>query len=852
MGSRKLLATAVLLVPAGAAAIEEIVVTTRYRVENLQEVPIAITALTEDTLQKSGVRSLQDIAKLTPSISINEAFSQNDQRITIRGLTNTRGRANVAFLIDGIDVTSETTGTNAGSPLLVNQRLLNDIQRVEIVRGPQSALFGRAAFAGAISYVTAEPGDAFEGRVSSELAQHGSYEIAGMVSGPLGDDLGLRVNGVYWSEDGEFINSASGANVGGGDGRAVSGTLVVRPTDSLKLKARLTWSDDHYDIRPVAIISDRDLVALPVPAGLADILGIAQPADPLVVRGFDDTKGLDIYASEDPLTGGEYPGSDLEVLRGTLLADWDIGSFRLTSHTGFTDADMNQRYDLDRQADGRPDVILGQNDVDTIDTTDQLSQELRIATEWDGPLQLTVGGLYWKEERESLNRNLIVVCSTVEGNSEAGQGCLNSGYSSWQQIYADITALDPTDRVPTRGDTDHWSVYGLVEWKPTDRLTITLEDRYVNEDFSAELFIGSGIPGDGSSVSTCSNFFPDAGPNMTLPVDTNPGSPGFNFGCYVGPSQSGTVNTTYHTPKATVDWQMTDDVLLYASVGKGEKPGGISLLSIAAPLPQPFDSFLFEPEILWAYEAGTKTTWNGGLGQLRANAAAFYQDYTDKQVGRVIFPVGGGFPIAVVDNAAAAHVFGVELETVWIAPIDGLSVTLGYTWLDTAYDDYQTETRNIKEIAIQGNCDEVRTPPNAAGNYCVIDYSGHSIELAPEHAFAAQLAWRRPLTDAAEYLAEMDVRYQGEVYTSVNNFTTLEDYWSMDWRIGLEGERWRLIAFLDNVLDDDTVRTVGNNPDFAGGAVGGGLPISPQFSPTVTMTQPRTFGLRLGYEFGQR
>jgi len=164
------------------AATEEIVVTTRYREENLQEVPIAITAVTEDVIQNAGIRSVQDLARLTPSISVNESFSQNDVRVTIRGLTNTRGRSNVAYLVDGVDVTSETTGTNAGSPLLVNQRLLNDIERVEIVRGPQSALFGRAAFAGAISYVTKEPGDELEGRVGLDMAEYGKYEVNGAVS----------------------------------------------------------------------------------------------------------------------------------------------------------------------------------------------------------------------------------------------------------------------------------------------------------------------------------------------------------------------------------------------------------------------------------------------------------------------------------------------------------------------------------------------------------------------------------------------------------------------------------------------------------------------------------------------
>ena len=138
-------------------AIEEIVVTTRKREENLQEVPISIGVFNADQIMRLGIRDLQDVTKLSPSLQFDKSYSQNSVRVTIRGLSNTRGRSNVAFLVDGIDVSSETTGTNAGSPMLINQRLLTDVERIEVVRGPQSALYGRAAFAGAIKYVSKKP-----------------------------------------------------------------------------------------------------------------------------------------------------------------------------------------------------------------------------------------------------------------------------------------------------------------------------------------------------------------------------------------------------------------------------------------------------------------------------------------------------------------------------------------------------------------------------------------------------------------------------------------------------------------------------------------------------------------------
>ena len=141
----------VVLVPTdGWAQIEEITVTTRRREENLQEVPIAVTSIDSATIQRQNIRNVFDLAKLDPSLQIDASFTPADTRITIRGLVNTRGRSQVAILVDGVDTTTENA-IAAGSGMLANTRLLNDVERIEIVKGPQSALYGRAAFAGAIS-----------------------------------------------------------------------------------------------------------------------------------------------------------------------------------------------------------------------------------------------------------------------------------------------------------------------------------------------------------------------------------------------------------------------------------------------------------------------------------------------------------------------------------------------------------------------------------------------------------------------------------------------------------------------------------------------------------------------------
>ena len=335
--------------------VEQIVVTTRKREENLQEVPISIGVFDAEQIERQGIRDLADITKLSPSLQFDRSGFENSVRVTMRGLSNTRGRSNVAFLVDGIDVTSETTGTNAGSPLLVNQRLLSDIERIEVVRGPQSALFGRAAFAGAINYVSKAPADELEGSVSVDVAQHDQQEYSGGFSMPLTETLGMRLNGVAWSNDGYYENIVSGEEFGGGDGYALAGTLAWEPVDTLDLTLRTTYSDDEYKPGAVAGIYDRD-VTIDVPQSAIDN-DVTSDTSVNIIPSIGDADGLQVRSSEDPLTGGDYPGSTLDVFRTSLIANWEVGNYMLSSYTGYTDADFTQRYDLDRQAQGRPDTF---------------------------------------------------------------------------------------------------------------------------------------------------------------------------------------------------------------------------------------------------------------------------------------------------------------------------------------------------------------------------------------------------------------------------------------------------------------------------------------------------------------
>lgn len=158
---------AVLALSTESWAVDEIIVTTRKREENLQEVPVVVNAITAEEIAQLGIKDTEDVARHDSGVIFDKGFAAQDTRITIRGLAPSRGRQNVAVLVDDIDIANQAMQTNGGG-LLINPRLF-DAERIEVVKGPQNALYGRTAFAGAINYITRKPGDVFEGRVALDV-----------------------------------------------------------------------------------------------------------------------------------------------------------------------------------------------------------------------------------------------------------------------------------------------------------------------------------------------------------------------------------------------------------------------------------------------------------------------------------------------------------------------------------------------------------------------------------------------------------------------------------------------------------------------------------------------------------
>ena len=960
-----------------AAQLDEIVVTTRKKAENLQELPIAVDAISSEQIERQGLSDLADIAKLSSSIQFGTGFGPQDTRVTLRGLSNTRGRSNVAILVDGVDVTTENF-ISPGSGLLANQRLLNDVERIEIVKGPQSALYGRSAFAGAIAYITKNPGDEFGGQMRIDAAEDGYMQLDGSIGGPvfgIEDMLGIRLSGVYWTDDGHYRNSISDDPVGGGDGFGAALTTVFTPIDSINIKARVEYSDDEYNAQPVVRIggglkgSNLQLTPYPEEAlttidpetglpvlgagsnlftGIIDFVQYCPELQPWFDGatsgdengdGFFDDEFLNdpsaisvdengavlgsgfcmpttfgnasdhepVAHSENPETGQDWGGFDTSLLRATLTADFDTSFGTFSSITGYTDFDSTDEYDQDAQALGRPDQFLADFHSQGDTRTTQFSQELRFASSFEGPVNFTLGGNYWKEERDLKDQNYIISCIQLGKNAGADwgdpariamgisgvcdgtQGTVTTWQENWQDLHPcryDGTVNDlgiavpvtdpatgkciqePFTKIPWGAETDHLSAYASLEWAITEQFTLTLENRYVSEDFDISRPNKTSCSTIGAPFGTVpfiqifsEGIVNDARDDLVCVAEQV-----FNDAIPIPPTEdyaiiSGSESSKFNTPKVTLDFTPTDDSLVYFSWAHAQKPGGINAAA-GGNTATTIDDERFDPEKMDAWEIGAKTAWEVA-GYLQVNSALFFNDYTDKQIGtqQLVRDSDGVLTLNPrTVNASAAEVWGFEIDATWQPGFfDGLTMSIAYTYLNAEFTDFEDDTRSLVRAAKAGNCtvifvdenDEVVPPSVEAEPFCRVDLSGNKLESSPEHSAVANLDFTRPFMDTGAYwFFELNGIYQDERFFTADNFLVLDDYFIFDTRLGLTGDNWEFLVYVNNLLDDDTLQQGARGPDFGDQVTKlgftAGLGATNWFS---ALPDPRIIGARITYKF---
>lgn len=582
----------------GWAQIEEIIVSTRKREESLQEVPIAINAITAEDIEKKGLNSLADVTKGLSSVEFDEGAAKSDTRITIRGLSPTRGRQNVAVLVDGIDVSTEAI-SNSGGGVLLNTRLV-DIERLEVVKGPQLARYGRSAFAGAIEYITKDPSDVFESSVSTDVNVEDQYSATMSLSGPvLGDKLGLRFNAAWWDEKGFYDNTITGNSLGDDEGFGLALTAKSQVTDDVTLKFRAEYQDQQAGPSATQFLRFNDETLLPEasrspytdPSGTTysaefrcfeklasiaynaalaarnarlydpnytptgpdsaypNVLYSSPHCESAVASFVGGAKNFDknqIAVSTNPFTDQDYEGIDRQLIRLSLVADWDVGLGTVSSHTGYIHEDAAENADNGKYAfatdpstvspltgapylNGSPNAFL----LTTDKLTTQFSQELSFRTDLEGPWQGAIGGLYWKENVGNSSDSLTgqasgshCAWSSATGQTfdelglvAPGTGCYGYTERAIAPLYrggfnfGDGTPYNGVsqykDKSPADRNTEHKSIFGEISYDFSPTVSATFEGRYNDETVEAVgpqfLYpLASGGPG---SWNPCGFFF---------------------------------------------------------------------------------------------------------------------------------------------------------------------------------------------------------------------------------------------------------------------------------------------------------------------------------------------------------
>lgn len=1009
--------------------VEEIVVTARKKGENLQDVPMAVKAFSAKDIERKGIKDISDVARFSTSIQFDESFAQSDTRIVVRGLSPTRGRQNVALLVDGVDVSSEAI-TSSGGSLLLNTRLV-DIERIEVVLGPQMALYGRSAFNGAIKYITKDAAAEFESDIKLDVGYNdrsGARQGEAIVgfSGPIfGDALGYRINGAWWDDEGFYRNSITNDRIAGEEGYGVALTLDSNLGDNLSFKFRAEYTDDEGQPSAQAFMPFNADLATPqgaFDAGVAECypafvdaleavpgnnqayldraLRLMDPAylatlDPATLDPNSPTfaipgggpycersstvrigkvpsgDSLNVALAPNPRTPGvDYEGFDREMLRLSFVTEYATEKWTANWLTGFTRDDNIEQQDTNAYAWSSPaagaylDGNANSFSFNNAKVTRQFSTDLFVTTSFDAPVNGTLGALYWKEKVNNRSRSITGQASGSHCMWGSQTGVLNpiglddgcTGYTETPGAPYQAAADPYRSKSPADRDTEHWSIYGQLDFEITDNWTLSFEGRYNDEKVEAHgpIFYDLGASGGPGGLNPCGIFFrgcepfqdwvdggnwfadkffpwtdeaPDETPlGMWVPdqtllsaipdlcrqqdaaavqrsidegpfqiereadgvtprwADTNgdgvgevvpvldangraipTGTDTFNPWC----TDVLTDTDSWFSPKIRLEWAPNDDMLFYFAWSRARKPGGFSLLTVGS---SGLDRELaeFEPEKMVVWEIGANTSWLDNTIVL--NGSLFFQDFTDKQA--LTSALGNdGRLISKIENAGSAEVWGSEINIDWGPATEFLGgnwrASLGWTWLPTReYTDFTVASTSPTSSAQAGNC-----APTA--RLCTLSYTGNKLEDSAEHAVNGFVQYIYPLTASVSTFIETDLIWQDERYADITNQMWTDSYFEMNLRLGLQGDNWEAVFYVNNLLDDDTVRFTGGGPGLGCCFVLGSSidvqahpdPLDPA-GPAVTdprsavmvdlplytsafLTDPRVVGARVTYRFGR-
>ena len=610
--------------------LEEVIVTARKRAESIQEVPVSVTSISAE-LDKGSLRRIDDLQSYTPNVYLRKQSGQpSGLAISIRGVAYSEidktFDPSVAVIEDGVYL-----GSASGS-LLQNF----DIDRVEILRGPQGTLHGKNTTGGVINvFRTPVNMEEWGGKAGITIGDNGRQDLKAIISGPIADNLGIKLSFSDIHSDGQVRNVNLDEDIGGDDYQSLGVTARWEPSENFNLEFAYERINDETETGTYENFNQiDDLVCQLSLAGLF----------PNSCQFTDPTSGPD----ENSTNGVNSNDSTTDAFR--LTANWDIGNHEITSVTGVRDLDQFWKLEFD----GSPAPFLT---IDYDQQWEQFSQELRIASTHDGPIQYVAGLFYWDVDYENRTkvRDLFQTLGLIGVPGLAGlpPSFVNFGGQSQQ--------------------TKSVAAFFSADWEINDEWTLTVGARYTEEekDFQGLTPV----------------IAPESSPPV-LPV-TNYSDEWDEF-----------------SPKVGVSYKPNDDIMIFASYSEGFKSGGFFGRQASFAI-----NPVFEPEFLESYELGMKATLLDG--RLIFNPTIFVNEFVDKQE-QVLIPIDLTNVATVVRNAANEDIRGLELEMQYQIS-EAWNLRANYGYLDAEYSGFSADINGDGIVTDNDGLTPRQTPEHTFG-----------------------------------------------------------------------------------------------------------------------------------------
>ena len=767
--------------------------TARRVEERLQDVPLAITAFSAAEIQSARIENLEDVANFTPGMTFSNLIGEFLPVPVIRSIAPTAiqdRENNAAIFVDGVYV-SGREGLNFSQL---------DLERIEVVKGPQAAMYGRNSFSGAVNFVTARPTDEFRGKAELTFGDRGRMVASGAVSGPLVEDkLRARVAIMLNQWDGSYENQVpDGPDIGGFEYETVQGSLYWTPTDQFEAGLSLYVSRDQVDV-----------------SALTSVTANCEPD--LSFSG----ERLANYCGELPsvgkndlsvLVGANGEERDLDRAHLTLKLDTALGEFAALS--GFSQVEQTFLYDGSR---GNPSTtfayqsiisriprafVLGTFDAELLqigaaDSTEEFSQELRFTSPDDRSWRYSLGAYFYSVEKKEGNSG--VAAQTPRPRTFAnfcpcaqffpGMGIAIPPFRGARFSIGDLTfgrwfsgpMGDVTGEVDAMLETDAWSVFGSVDANFSDRLKGRVELRWTDEEKHSQNFVSD------FDLQNSWDFI---------------------------------------SWRATLDFKPSENTMYYASVAGAEKSGAFDFDDEENINGETvFVASFIDPEQNTSFELGVKGTYMGG--RLSADIALFLIDWSEIVIPQLVGVDSNGIPLAGVlnldMNAGDATVQGLE-ASFGLVFTENLTASLGFSVTDSEFDDAKIRSfANFPSYAPDG------------------DVSGN--ELLRQSAVQGNLTlnYRRAFRGDMEWYLRTDVLYTGKQWVGSINQAEIPAHTYVNLRIGIDAGSYSVELWSDNLLDDDKpiagFRDVWFSNALPGGGAGGSF--NTFFPWRITLSHPR-------------